>query len=316
MAHFAIVGGAGFIGSHFVDKLAQKDVSITVIDNFCSGSLSRISTHLDKEYFQIKNINAEDTELLTIAFQNVDTVIHLASNPDIARAALDPRIDFLQGTVLTESVMEASRRAGVSKVLYASGSGVYAESGLTAIGEDTLLRPISTYGASKLAGESLMSSYSFMFGIKCISFRFANVVGPRQTHGVGLDFLRKLEGNKNSLDVLGNGTQTKSYIYVTDVVDAVLHASKKITIDYDVLNVSTNDYLTVSEIAEMAIKALGLNPNDVKIKYGDSDRGWKADVPKIFLDSSKIRKLGWANQFGSRDAMWQALLSMSGNQDW
>jgi len=316
LVHFAIVGGAGFIGSHFVDKLSQENVSITVIDNFCSGSLSRISTHLDKEYFKVKNINAEDTESLTVAFQNVDTVIHLASNPDIAKAAVEPRIDFLQGTVLTESVMEASRCAGVSKVLYASGSGVYAESGLNAIAEDSLLRPISTYGASKLAGESIMSSYSFMFGIKCISFRFANVVGPRQTHGVGLDFLRKLETNKNSLDVLGNGTQTKSYIHVTDVVDAVLHASKKIAIDYDALNVSTNDYLTVAEIAEMAIKVRGLNPNDVKINYGNSDRGWKADVPKILLNSSKIRKLGWENQFGSRDAMWQALMSMSGNQDW
>ena len=310
MASFAIVGGAGFIGSHFVDRLAEQGHAITVIDNFCSGSISRISSHLGKAYLKVHEINVEDTQSLASALWNIETVIHLASNPDIARAATDPRVDFLQGTVLTESVLEASRRAGVSKVLYASGSGVYATSGLQPICEDTLLRPISTYGASKLAGESLLSSYSFMFGLKALSFRFANVVGPRQTHGVGFDFMNNLRKDSKVLNVLGNGTQTKSYIYVSDVIDAVLHASEVSTSDYDVYNVSTSDYISVFEIVELAIEASGLDIEDVKVNYGDSDRGWKADVPKIFLDSTKLRSTGWKNQFGSRDAILKSLASM------
>jgi UDP-glucose 4-epimerase len=310
VASFAVVGGAGFIGSHFVDRLAELGHTITVIDNCCSGTLSRISSHLGKDYFQVHEINAEDTESLTSVLWGIETVIHLASNPDIARAATDPRVDFLQGTALTESVLEASRRAGVLKVLYASGSGVYGTSGLQPIHEDTLLRPISTYGASKLAGESLLSSYSFMFGLKGLSFRFANVVGPRQTHGVGFDFMNNLRKNSKVLNVLGNGTQTKSYIFVSDVIDAVLHASEMSASDYDVYNVSTNDYISVFEIAELAIKASGLDLEDVTVNYGDSDRGWKADVPKIFLDSEKLRSIGWKNRFSSRDAILKSLTSM------
>ena len=310
MTHFAIVGGAGFIGSHFVDYLAQRNHTITVVDNFCSGTPSRLQEHANAKYLQIRSLNAEDTNALTDAFESVDVVIHLASNPDIAKAATEPRIDFLQGTALTESVLEASRRAGVSKVLYASGSGVYATSGLDPISEDTLLQPISTYGASKLAGEALVSAYSFMFGITGVSFRFANVVGPRQTHGVGYDFVNKLKANPKSLDVLGDGTQTKSYIYVTDVVEAVMLAYEKCISRYEVYNVSTLDYISVKDIAALAILASNQDLDSVSVTYGDSDRGWKADVPKIFLDSKKIRALGWASKYSSKEAMQLSLQSM------
>ena len=313
MKHFAVVGGAGFIGSHFVDSLASSENRITVVDNYCSGTSSRIAGHLNKEYFTLHNINVENTEQLVRAFDGVDTVSHLASNPDIAKAAVEPRVDFLQGTALTESVLEASRRAGVTKILYASGSGVYANSGLNGIKEDTLLQPISTYGSSKIEGESLLSAYSYMFGIKGLSFRFANVVGPRQTHGVGFDFIRKLNTDPTSLEVMGNGTQTKSYIYVTDVVNAVLHASNSVNSDYEVFNVSTLDYITVEKIAELAVAAKGLKPEEVRIKFGEGDRGWKADVPKIFLDSSKLRALGWESNFTSSEAMQKSLNAMVHN---
>jgi UDP-glucose 4-epimerase len=149
-----------------------------------------------------------------------------------------------------------------------------------------------------------------MFGIKGISFRFANVVGPRQTHGVGYDFVKKLNTDPTSLEVLGNGTQTKSYIYVTDVVQAVLHASNSVSSDYEVFNVSTLDYITVQKIAEFAVKAKGLKPQEVKVMYGQGDRGWKADVPKIFLDSSKLRSLGWQSQFSSSEAIQKSLIAM------
>jgi UDP-glucose 4-epimerase len=310
MAHFAIVGGAGFIGSHFVDFLALDGHHITVIDNFSSGTRNHINQHSGKQYLQVIETDAENTDLLTAIFANVDTVIHLASNPDIALAATQPRIDFLKGTVLTESVLEASRRAGVKSFLYASGSGVYSEDGLNAISENHKLQPISTYGASKLAGETLLSSYSYMFGMKGISFRFANVVGPKQTHGVGFDFLNKLKSDPSVLKILGDGTQTKSYIDVSDVVRGVLTAHTKLEYGYEVYNVSTEDLITVSEIAKIAVEVLGLNSEKVRIEFGNSDRGWKGDVPKIRLDSSKLRALGWCNRLTSRKAIEQSLQSM------
>lgn len=313
MTHYAIVGGAGFIGSHFVDILASQGNEISVIDNFCSGSESRILTHINKPYFKMVKANAEDTEVLVKAFRSVETVIHLASNPDIAKAATDPRIDFTQGTALTESVLEASRRSGVKNFLYASGSGVYASSGLNPIKEDSKLQPISTYGASKLAGESLSSAYAFMFGIKCLAFRFANVVGPKQTHGVGFDFLRKLRINPAELEVMGNGTQTKSYIDVLDVVSGVLTANNNIDTGFEVFNVATEDVITVKEIAELALEIANLSSETTKIKYGESDRGWKADVPQIALNSERLRSLGWSNKFNSREAMRNALIAMNKN---
>lgn len=310
MAKYAIVGGAGFIGSHFVDVLASKGNEVLVIDNFCSGSVDRVSKHYGKEFFRIENRDAADTPGLTELFGDVNTVIHLASNPDIALAASNPRIDFLQGTALTESVLEAVRLAGVSTVLYASGSGVYKSSGLEPISEDSQLMSISTYGASKLAGESLLSAYNFMFGIRAIAFRFANVVGPRQTHGVGYDFMRKLKKDSSKLQILGDGSQTKSYIDVLDVVEAVLHVEEKMGTNFDVFNVSTPDYITVREIAELAVEASGLHLDDVEFEFGQSDRGWKADVPKIYLDSSKIRRQGWDSKLSSREAVWSALQTM------
>ena len=308
LSHFAVIGGAGFIGSHFVDELAQTGHKITVIDNYCSGSLRHLSRHIGSSYLNIIECAAEDTGAVADALQGVNVVIHLASNPDIAKAATEPRIDFSQGTALTESVLEASRISGVKTFLYASGSGVYASSGLEPILEDTLLQPISTYGASKLAGEALMSSYSFMFSMKCLAFRFANVVGARQTHGVGFDFINNLKKNPYELKVLGNGSQTKSYIHVSDVVSGVLHALEHSDSSYDVFNVASLDYLTVKEIAKMSLEAMSLT--NTKVSYGESDRGWKADVPKIFLDSSKLRGLGWKANYKSSEAMKVALESL------
>lgn len=310
MKNFAVVGGAGFIGSHLLDHLAAEGNKITVIDNLSSGTISRISKHLKQPYFNYINADAKDTPILIKAFQGIDTVVHLASNPDIAKAETYPRIDFLQGTAITESVLEALRIAKVQNILYASGSGVYAESEFKPLTEESPLQPISTYGASKLAGESLLSSYCYMFGIKGIAFRFANVVGARQTHGVGFDFLNKLNHDSTSLTVLGNGNQTKSYIHVDDIVAALLIANKKIDNGYSVFNVSTEDYLSVKEIAELAIAVFNLDQSKTKIDFGTEERGWKADIPKILLNSDKIRSIGWKSTFTSYDAMLRALTDM------
>ena len=196
---FFIVGGAGFIGSHFCDHLLGPEpgstgsTGVTLYDNFTSGREWHFAHHATDARLRVVRGNAEDTAALAAAMQGHDVVIHLASNPDIARAAKEPTIDFSQGTALTQSVVEAMRMTGAKRILYASGSGVYGDLGTREAAEDHgPLVPVSTYGASKLAGEALIASYAAMFGLSGCAFRFGNVVGPRQTHGVGFDFARAL----------------------------------------------------------------------------------------------------------------------------
>jgi UDP-glucose 4-epimerase len=245
-------------------------------------------------------------------------IVHLASNPDIARAMTDPTIDFDEGTALTHCVLEAARRQSVALVLYASGSGVYGDLGTHEAAEDHgPLIPVSTYGASKLAGESLISSYAAMFGLSGCAFRFGNVVCPRQTHGVGFDFARALlsaraiaAGGPLSLRVLGDGSQSKSYIHVDDVVRAVLAAHTGTTAPFAAYNVATGDYITVREIAELAVACVGLAPGSVRFDYTGGDRGWKGDVPVVRLDTRRIRALGWRCERPSREALRQSIVAM------
>ena len=309
---FFVVGGAGFIGSHFVDRLLITPgvELVTIYDNFSSGRRWHYEHHLDNEAFQLVRAEVSDLERLTSAMSGHDVVIHLASNPDIARAATEPEIDFYQGTLLTNNVVEAMRRSGVPRLLYASGSGVYGELGLEPVGEDTgPFLPVSTYGASKLAGEALIASYCAMFGLQACAFRFANVVGPRQTHGVGFDFLRRLTADPRSLRILGDGGQSKSYIHVSDVVEAVLLALDQSREPYQVFNVSTLDAITVNEIAEEAIACLELTQRP-SFDYTGGSRGWKGDVPVVRLNSDRIRALGWSSHRNSRQAIQAALMAM------
>jgi UDP-glucose 4-epimerase len=308
--HYAVVGGAGFIGSHFAQTLLDLNQDVTVIDNFCSGTEKHLENFRNHPNFNLITLDVENTDELTRIFKNVQVVIHLASNPDIAKAATEPRIDFEQGTVLTESVIEACRRSGVKTILYASGSGVYGDAGLEVLTENSALRPISTYGASKLAGETLLAAYSFMFGIKSIAFRFANVVGPKQTHGVAFDFIRKLKNNSNVLEILGDGEQSKSYIYVEDVIRGVILADSQISSGFAVFNLSTDDQVTVNEIAELCKSAMGLDIKKVNNIYSGGDRGWKGDVPVVRISANKIKKLGWNPRFNSVEALTKSIESM------
>ena len=308
-----IVGGAGFIGSHFTDALLARVETrrVTLFDNFSSGRERHFEEHIGDDRLQVLRGNAADVDALTIAVAGHDVVVHLASNPDISRAVTEPQIDFYQGTLLTHNVVEAMRRAGVARLLYASGSGVYGERGETLLKEDsTPLQPVSTYGASKLAGEALIASYCAMFGLTACAFRFANVVGARQTHGVGFDFLRRLRQEPARLRILGDGRQSKSYVHVRDVVTAVLLANLRVTEGFHVWNVATDDAITVTEIAEMAAEVLGIHPR-LRWDYTGGDRGWKGDVPVVRLDASRIRELGWRPRFNSREAVWRSLEEMA-----
>jgi UDP-glucose 4-epimerase len=315
-ARWFIAGGAGFIGSHFTDRLlADPGVTrVTLYDNFSSGREWHYENHRRDERLRVVRADINDERALRAAMRDHDAVIHLASNPDIARAATDPDIDFREGTVLTRQVVEAMRVNGVERILYASGSGVYGDLGHHEAQEDHgPLLPISTYGASKLAGEALINSYCHMFGLTGCAFRFGNVVGPRQTHGVGFDFVRQLIANSRELRILGDGTQSKSYIHVEDVVQAVMQAHEATYTagkPFQVFNVATGDYITVNEIGRIAAETLGLNPDQVRFVHSGGDRGWKGDVPVVRLDTARIRATGWACQRLTAEALRDSMLAL------
>lgn len=307
-----IAGGAGFVGSHFVDRLVDIGSlqRITVFDNFSSGKNWHLSHHTDSRLHIIAG-EISDSQALSTAMSGHDTVIHLASNPDIARAATEPTVDFDQGTALTQQIVEAMRVTGAKRILYASGSCVYGDTGELEVSENFgPMVPISTYGASKLAGETLISSYSYMFGISGIAFRFGNLVGPRQTHGVGYDFIRKLRADASHLNILGDGNQSKSYVYITDIIEAVLLANETLTKPFEVFNVATGDYISVKEIAAIAIEAV-LGPQaQVDLRFTGGDRGWKGDVPIVRLNTDKIKSLGWQRRYSSAEAIRKSIDDM------
>jgi UDP-glucose 4-epimerase len=316
---FFIVGGAGFIGSHFTDALLGDPAiaGVTLYDNFTSGREWHYAHHAGDARLRVVRGKVEDLEALRRAMDGHDVVIHLASNPDIARAATEPDVDFWQGTVLTHSVVEAMRTTSAKRILYASGSGVYGDLGThEAVESHGPLRPVSTYGASKLAGEALISSYAYMFGLSGCGFRFGNVVGPRQTHGVGFDFARRLLADGSALRILGDGSQSKSYVHVTDIVRAVLTAHRKAAQPadsahpFDAFNVATGDYITVKEIADLAVTCVGLRPEAVRYDFTGGDRGWKGDVPVVRLNTDRIKNLGWRCQLSSRQALEASILAM------
>jgi UDP-glucose 4-epimerase len=311
---FFIVGGAGFIGSHFTDRLmADPDVAgVTLYDNYSSGRRWHHAAHDHDPRFATVEGEVGDVEALRAAMDGHDTVIHLASNPDIAAAVTNPAIDFDQGTALTNNVVEAMRTTSASRLLYASGSGVYGDLGTEEAEEDRgPLVPTSTYGASKLAGEALIAAYVAMFDITACVFRFGNVVGPRQTHGVGFDFVRRLLKDPTVLTILGDGSQSKSYIDVGDVVSAVLTAHRATEQPFRAYNVATGDYIMVTEIAGLALEVLGLDPAAVRFEYTGGDRGWKGDVPIVRLNTDRIRALGWAPTGGCAWALSEAMRALA-----
>jgi UDP-glucose 4-epimerase len=309
-----IVGGAGFIGSHFTDALLgdMQTGQVTLYDNFTSGRDWHYQDHAGDERLSVVRGDANDLDALCAAMGGHDLVIHLASNPDIAAAMIDPAIDFHEGTKITHHVVEAMRITGVPRIAYAAGSGVYGDLGNLEADEDHgPLIPVSTYGASKLAGEALISAYGHMFGLEGRAFRFGNVVGRRQTHGVGFDFIRRLRADPTNLEVLGDGSQSKSYVLAPDVVNAVLMVLDRADpAPFAAFNVATGDYVTVREIVGLTLEVLGLDPATVDVRYGDQPRGWKGDVPVVRLSTERIRALGWEPSTNSAGALRASMRAM------
>jgi UDP-glucose 4-epimerase len=307
MSRFFVTGGAGFIGSHMVHRLLQgQDARVTVFDNFSSGR----QWHLDgigaTHRLEIVSGDLKDIDRLKKAMAGAEVVFPFASNPDIAKAVRQPDIDFWEGTYLTQNVLEAMRVNQVPRLLYASGSGIYGDAGHRPVAEDySPLLPISTYGASKLACEALICAYCHMFDMHGVAFRFANVVGPRQTHGVAYDFVLRLLRDPKRLQILGDGTQSKSYIHVDDVLDAMLLIHDQGWKGFDFFNVATEDAVPVREIADLVVDRLGLTA--VAYSFTGGDRGWKGDVPVVRFETGKLRAKGWSNRRTSRQALIAAI---------
>ena len=311
MPNYFVCGGAGFIGAHLVNRILseEKNARVAVYDNFSSGSMRYLKELKSRRNLKIIKADIKELNRLSKAMRGADIVYHLASNPDIAKAIRQPEIDFWEGTYLTNNVLEAMRKNNARTLLYASGSGVYGDVGSLEVSEDyTPLVPVSTYGASKLSGEALISAYCHMFKMDACSLRLANVVGPGQTHGVGLDFIRKLLKTPRQLSILGDGRQSKSYLYIDDAISAMRLLENNMPGLFSSYNVATADYLTVKEIADIAVELMGLH--GVKYVYSGGDRGGKGDVPVVRLNSAKIRKLGWKNQYTSKEAMYLSIKSM------
>jgi UDP-glucose 4-epimerase len=310
-----VIGGAGFIGSCCVDRLLEDPATrVTVFDNFSSGRRWHLEHLSATGRLQVVSGDACDLAALAAAMPGHDLLFHFASNPDIAKAATEPTIDFEQGTLLSQNIFEAARLGGIARIIYASGSGVFGDHPERVFDEEDFSPcPTSTYAASKIAGETLLSAYCAMFGLRGLTYRFANVVGPHQTHGVAFDFIRKLRQNPRRLTVLGDGHQTKPYIHVDDIVSALLRFRDDFPKRYDYFNLTTPDSLTVKQIALLVIDEMGLR--EVEIQFGTSDRGWAGDVPRIRFTAEKMKGHGWAPRRNSAEAMRASIRGMLANAE-
>jgi UDP-glucose 4-epimerase len=313
MNKYLVTGGAGFIGSHLIDVLlADKSVKeIRVLDNFSSGRREHLEQHKKNPRLKIVKLDLLDLKKAQPHFKGVDRVYHLAANPDARWGIENTKLDLEQETIVTYNVLEAMRRHGVPQIVTSSSGTVYGDVGKIPTHENLgPALPISLYGAGKVAAEALISAFSATFGLRGIILRFGNIVGDRTTHGAIYDFIRRLDKNSAELKVLGNGLQSKPYIYVRDIVDAIVFGGKKCSQleagKFDVFNVAPDGGTTVKFIAEELVAQLGLKGR-TKITYGTTAGGWPGDVPHSRMDASKIRKAGFKLPRSSDEAVRLAI---------
>lgn len=307
---YFIAGGAGFIGSHLVDSLVSMG-EVTVYDNLSSGKQEFIQHYLKRDGFRFVKADLLDRDSLAGAIKDSDIVFHMAANPEVRTGRLDTELDLKQGTIATYNVLETMRLHGIKRIVFASSSTVYGETAGQPIPEDYgPLQPISLYGASKLASEGLITAFCHLFGMQAWIFRFANVVGDRATHGVIFDFINKLKQNPEELEILGDGTQKKPYIYVWDCVDGILYGFQHSDGQANVFNLGNRDTTSVTTIGRMLIKSMGLA--NVRLKYTGGNRGWPGDVPQVRLDTTRMEKLGWKPKYTSDEAVRLAIKELLG----
>ena len=307
-----VSGGAGFIGSNLVDRLLDVGHEVTVYDNLSTGLLQFLEYARDFDRFRLVEGDLLDEGSLSEAIAGHEFVFHLAANADVRFGTEHPRRDLEQNTIVTNNVLEAMRKNGISKIAFASTGSVYGDATVIPTPENAPF-PIQTslYAASKLAGEGLIAAYCGGFGFQSWIFRFVSILGERYTHGHVFDFYRKLKQNPSRLEVLGNGKQRKSYLYIQDCIDAILLALEKSNESVNVLNLGVDGYCEVNDSIGWICEELGVTP---KLEYSGGDRGWIGDNPFIFLDTSKIRDLGWKPKLSIQDGVLKTIQYLKTNE--
>ena len=297
-----VTGGAGFIGSHLIDRLVARGDKVSVVDNLSSGVIEFIQGHIDSGAVIFHNADLKNLDGLVPLMEGIDMVYHLAANPDIRLGTKITDTDLNEGTIATYNVLEAMRLSGVGNIAFASSSVVYGEDAPMPTPENHgPCLPISLYGASKQAGEGLIGSWVGTFGLQAWIFRFANIIGERGTHGVIFDFIHKLKADPGRLEVLGNGLQEKSYMEVGDCVDAILHVIKNTDDKINLYNLGSNDTCSVRNIAAIVVRETGCH--DASIEYTGGDRGWAGDIPKAMLAINRLKQLGFKVNYDSEEAV-------------
>ncbi|MUM65591.1 NAD-dependent epimerase/dehydratase family protein [Acidianus infernus] len=286
-----VTGGAGYIGGHLVDHLIENGEDVISIDDYSSGSYV--------------NEKAQNIKLdLRIAYPTIPKeaiIYHLAANPDVKTSMENIYEHFERDVKVTLNVMEMARKYDAKMVIFFSSSTVYGEGKIPTTEFDEI-KPISNYGLFKVLGEEILKFYTRNYGIRGISLRLANITGGRISHGVVIDFIKKLRKNKEVLEILGNGKQSKSYLYITDLLSAVDVIVKYFKGLYDTFNIGNDDWVTVDEIARIVEEEMGLSPKHVYVDAGEG-RGWKGDVRFMLLDTSKIKSFGWLPKYSSAQAV-------------
>jgi UDP-glucose 4-epimerase len=304
-----VTGGAGFIGSHMVDRLMKMRYLVRVIDDLGAGSLENVKGWLKDPHFDFVHGDLKDLVVAEKAVDGIEVLFHLAANPEVRVAETDPSIHFRENILTTFNVLEAMRKGeGAGLIVFFSSSTVYGEPNRFPTPEDySPLLPISVYGASKLSCESLISAYCHTFGLRGLIFRLANVIGSRSAHGVIVDFINKLQDNPEELEILGDGSQSKSYLHVSDCIDAVFVALRHFLNTkeaIEVYNIGSFDEVGVTRIAEIVSEEIGLHDLEFKFTGGvDGGRGWRGDVKTMLLSVDKLLNLGWRPKLNSEEAI-------------
>jgi UDP-glucose 4-epimerase len=295
-----VTGGAGFIGSHLIDTLIKKGHDVTSIDrgglSYRNPSAKYIVGDLCNHEVAIKHI------------KNFDIVFHLAGNVSVVKSTEDPMFDFENNFLLTFNVLDAMRKNGIKKIVFTSTAAVYGKQKIFPIKEDIPfgeLKPISNYAASKLSSEIYIHSFSNLYGIDGLVLRMANVVGPRSNHGIIPDLVRKVKNNPNRLEVFGDGNQRKSYMHVSDCMNAIIKASENFG-GFDIFNIGYDEWIVVNEIVSLVCGEMNVDP---EIVYTGGEGGWPGDVPEFILDASKIKNLGWKPKMKLKQAIIDAIKS-------
>jgi UDP-glucose 4-epimerase len=298
-----VTGAAGFIASNLIPRLLARGDEVVGIDNFFLGKRSYLPEHPAFGFHEQDLLDLECLVAIVEEFRP-DRVWHLAANSDISFGTKYTDFDLKGGTLVTYNLLEAMRRLEIPEIVFSSSGAVYGEPAVMPTPEDYgPILPISLYAASKVACESLITAFAHNYGIRCWIYRFGNIVGPNPTHGVIHDFVLRLRETPDRLVVLGDGTQSKPYVYVEDCLDGMEFGVANAGDEVNVFNLAVDDQTTVREIADWTIEAMGIDRAAIRVEYGDAPRGWRGDVPQVKLDTSRMTALGWKPQLSSGESV-------------